>query len=134
MSSFRINILIYFPRAAFYNRYPLKVTDCLRCFSGVDRVYFRVPLSNPRERDRVNSVNSRLLNTKGEIRMMVDPTKAPQTVRDFEGVVVIEGGSGEIDKHVDPERTHLSDAVGYHLWQEYPVKKQYSYDVGTYWK
>jgi len=101
---------------------------------GVDRVYFRVPLGNPRERDRVNSVNSRLLNTKGEIRMMVDPTKAPQTVRDFEGVVVIEGGSGEIDKHVDPERTHLSDAVGYHLWQEYPVKKQYSYDVGTYWK
>jgi len=101
---------------------------------GMDRLFFRVPLSNPRERDRVNTVNSRLLNIKKEIRMMVDPTKAPQTVRDFEGVVVIEGGSGEIDKSIDPERTHLSDAIGYHLWQEYPVKKQYDQDVGKYWK
>jgi len=100
----------------------------------IDQLFFRIPNSNPRERDRINSVNSRLLNTKGEIRMMVDPSRAPNVVKDFEGVSLVEGGAGSIDKKKNPELSHLTDGIGYYIWQEYPVKKQYDEDVGKYWK
>jgi len=101
---------------------------------GMERVFFKIPNNNPRERDRINSVNSRLLNTQKEIRMMIDPSKAPYTVKDFEGVSLLEGGSGEIDKKKNPELTHCTDAVGYYIWQEYPVKKEYETAVPKYWK
>lgn len=101
---------------------------------GMDRAIFRVPQANPRERDRVNSVNSRMRNTKGEIRLMVDPSRAPQTVRDLEGTIVVEGGSGEIDKTSNPDMSHITDAIGYHLWREYPVRKEYEPSGQKYWK
>lgn len=101
---------------------------------GVDRIIFRIPKANPRERDRINSLNSRLLNTKGEVRMMVDPSKAPKTVKDFEGVTVVEGGSGELDKTSNPELTHLTDGCGYYTHREYPVKKIYEPSGLKYWK
>ena len=90
---------------------------------GRDRVFFRVPLSNPGERDRVNSVNSRLKTLSGKVRLMVDPSKAPNTVKDFEGVQCVEGGSGEIDKKKDAALTHLTDAIGYYIHKEFPVRK-----------
>jgi hypothetical protein len=43
-------------------------------------------------------------------------------VRDFEGVRLVEGGSGEIDKKSDSKLSHLSDAIGYYLWREFPVR------------
>lgn len=92
---------------------------------GRDRCFFRVK-PNPRERDRVNSVNSRLLTVDKHINMMVDPGKAPFVVKDLEGVPLLEGGSGEIDKNADPNLTHLSDAIGYRVWHKYPVKKRYA--------
>jgi hypothetical protein len=85
------------------------------------RVGIRVPRANPKERSRVNAVNTRFLNGAGEIHMMIDPAKAPWTVRDFEGVTVLEGGSGEIDKKADEKITHLSDGLGYYIAYEYPV-------------
>jgi hypothetical protein len=48
-----------------------------------------------RERVRLNAVNSRLKSAAGDIRLMVDPVKAPHVVKDFEGVRLLEGGSGE---------------------------------------
>lgn len=72
-----------------------------------ERCHFRVPKENPRERPRINAVNSRLMNHAGEVRLMVDPVKAPHVVRDFEGVQLLEGGGGEIDKNADPNLTHL---------------------------
>jgi len=101
---------------------------------GNERVYFKVPKSNPRERDRVNSVNSRLLTIAGEKRMMLDPSKAPWTHKDFEGTVVVEGGSGEIDKKTDTTLSHLTDAVGYYVYREYPVKKKYKQTHEKHWK
>jgi hypothetical protein len=100
---------------------------------GDDRVFFRLKV-NPRERDRVNSVNSRCLTIDRRVRLMVDPSKAPKTVKDFEGVTLIEGGSGEIDKKTNPELSHLTDAYGYRTWYEYPVKKQYEPSGTKYWK
>lgn len=91
-----------------------------------DRLSFIVPEANPRERARVNAVNTRLLNGAGDIRMKVDPSRAPHIVKDFEGVVMLEGGSGEIDKKKTPQLTHLSDAIGYYIVEEFPVIKQNS--------
>ena len=100
---------------------------------GTERVFFKVK-PNPRERDRINSVNSRLLTMSKDVRMMVDPSKAPKTVKDFEGVVLLEGGSGEIDKKNNKELTHLTDGLGYRMWELYPVKKQYEASGQRYHK
>jgi hypothetical protein len=86
-----------------------------------DRVHYRVKQGNPRERARINAVNSRLLSTAGIIRMLIDPVGAPKTVKDLEGVRVVEGGSGEIDKRSDPMLTHLTDALGYYVEYEFPT-------------
>ena len=88
-----------------------------------NRIYYRIP-ANPGERARINATNSRLLSHSGAIRLMVDPGKAPHVVKDFEGVRLLEGGSGEISKKADPDLTHLSDAIGYHIFTEYPTTKQ----------
>ena len=87
-----------------------------------DRLERHVPRANPRQRDRVNAVNSRLRTSAGEIRLLVDPSKAPRMVDDLEGVRVLEGGTGEIDKTADPALTHLSDALGYYVAQEHPIR------------
>lgn len=86
-----------------------------------DRLIFKVPASNPPERSRVNAVNSRFLNAAGEVHMMVDPAKAPNVVKDFDGVRLLKGGSGEIDKKADPHLSHLADSIGYYVWKEFPV-------------
>jgi hypothetical protein len=100
---------------------------------GKERVFFKVPKSNPRERDRINSVNSRLLAYDGSIKMAVAPS-CVHLIQDFEGVVTIEGGTGEIDKKSDETLTHLTDAVGYFTWREYPLKKQYQQGPQIPWK
>jgi hypothetical protein len=86
-----------------------------------DRFSIRVPGSNPRERVRVNAVNSRLMSAAGDIRLMVDPVKASNVVKDFEGVRLLEGGSGEIDKKADPHLSHWTDGIGYYVAKEFPI-------------
>jgi hypothetical protein len=85
-----------------------------------DRVSFRVKPANPAERARLNAMNSRLKTASGEIRMMVDPAKAPHVVRDLEGVVLLKGGSGELDKKAT-DLTHITDGLGYYVEYEFPV-------------
>ncbi|MGI9487866.1 MAG: hypothetical protein ACR2RF_18690, partial [Geminicoccaceae bacterium] len=58
------------------------------------------------------------------VHMMVDPAKCPHLVRDFEGVLLLEGGSGEIDKKSNRELTHISDAAGYYVAEEFPVSRR----------
>ena len=89
---------------------------------GVQRVDFFVPSVNPRERARVNSVNSRILTTDGKVHLYVDPHKAPRTVEDLEGVRCVQGGSGELDKKHDITLTHLSDSIGYYISVEFPLE------------
>jgi hypothetical protein len=90
------------------------------------RLYFRVPRSNPRERQRINAVNSRLQSYSGDIRLVVDGEHCPWTIRDFEGTRVIEGSAGEIDKSTDPMLSHLTDGIGYYVHREYPVGRYYT--------
>lgn len=80
-----------------------------------DRLKMRVPRGNPRERVRVNAMNARLKNASGDIRLKVDVDKAPMVAFDLEGVILLEGGSGEIDKKADGSLTHLTDALGYYI-------------------
>lgn len=88
-----------------------------------DRLRWRVARKAPYVRDRINAVNSRLKSTSGEVRLLVDPVAAPHVVRDFEGVQLLEGGSGEIDKAGGERQglTHLTDAIGYYIHEKYPV-------------
>lgn len=86
-----------------------------------ERISFRVKDANPKERARINAVNSRLKAKNGTIRLLVDPGKAPHVVTDFEGVRLLKGGSGEIDKMATPKLTHMSDAIGYYIEYEFPI-------------
>lgn len=86
-----------------------------------DRITYRVKAANPRERARINAVNSRLKSISKEIRLMVDGGKAPHAQKDFEGTPLLKGGSGEIDKKKSPELSHISDAIGYYEEYEHPT-------------
>lgn len=79
-------------------------------------VQYRVPRANPNVRERINLTNSKLRTASGEIHLLIDP-KCKELVKDFEQVSFKED-SNQIDKERDRRRTHLSDALGYLLWQE----------------
>jgi len=85
------------------------------------RIIFRVPRANPRERARINSVNSRLKSADGHCRLVVDGRKAAHVADDLDGVPLLEGGTGEIDKDKDKTLTHISDALGYYVQYVFPV-------------
>jgi Terminase large subunit, T4likevirus-type, N-terminal/Terminase RNaseH-like domain len=79
-------------------------------------VRFRIPKANPAVRDRVTLMNSKLESAAGERKLLVHP-RCKELIKDFEQVMYKEN-SQVIDKDRDPKRTHLSDALGYLLWQE----------------
>lgn len=79
-------------------------------------VRYRVPRSNPSVRERINLTNAKLRSASGEIGVLMDP-KCKELIKDFEQVCFKED-SNQIDKDRDRLRTHLSDALGYLLWQE----------------
>ncbi|MBM3810485.1 MAG: hypothetical protein FJW20_02500 [Acidimicrobiia bacterium] len=83
---------------------------------GLMNVTYRVPRSNPAVRDRIGLVNGKLLNADGETTLWVDG-KCGELIKDFDEVRYL-AESSEIDKSSDPLRTHVSDALGYLIWQE----------------
>jgi len=87
------------------------------------RIYYFIPSQNPRERARINAVNSRLMSTSGTIRMLIDGDKCTNVIKDLEGTRLLEGGAGDIDKKADPMLTHLSDALGYYIAYRFPVEE-----------
>jgi phage terminase large subunit len=84
--------------------------------SRMAKVTYRVPKANPAVRDRVSLVNARLRSARDEVRLFVNP-KCKELIEDFEQVSYLEE-STQIDKDKDRRRTHLSDALGYLIWQE----------------
>ncbi|HBY60819.1 MAG TPA: hypothetical protein DEH78_13435 [Solibacterales bacterium] len=76
----------------------------------------RVPRSNPAVRERIALVNGMLKSAAGRRRLIIDP-RCRELVKDLEEVSY-KDRSGDIDKTKDPRRTHLSDALGYLIWQE----------------
>jgi hypothetical protein len=77
---------------------------------------FRVPSSNPSVRERVALVNASLLSASEEVHLWIHP-RCKGLIADMEEVVY-KPDSAIIDKERDPKRTHLSDALGYLMWQE----------------
>lgn len=99
------------------------------------RFKMRVPDANPPERVRVNAVNRRLRTASGKIRMLLDQARCGHLAVDLEGVTLLAGGSGEIDKgdskknsKKNSELTHISDAIGYSIVERHPVLEVISLD------
>ena len=81
---------------------------------------YRIPAANPLVRDRVLLMNAKLGAADGK-RSLTVRGRCTELIKDLEQVVYKEG-SQAIDKDNDPKRTHLSDALGYLLWQEFNGK------------
>ncbi len=80
------------------------------------KVQYRVPRANPHVRERISLVNSKLWSASGEASLFVD-SKCAELIKDLEQVSYKQD-STQIDKDRDRRRTHLSDALGYLVWQE----------------
>ncbi len=78
---------------------------------------YKTGRSNPAVRDRVALTNSLLRNADGDIRLEVDPG-CGELIRDLEEVNY-QADTSAIDKDRDKSRTHLSDALGYLIWEEF---------------
>lgn len=86
----------------------------------------KVPQANPLVNDRVNSVNVAFRDEYGRSRVEIDPGMI-ELVADFEQV--LDDGRGGIKKTTnrkDPykARTHISDAWGYWIYREAPVRSK----------
>jgi hypothetical protein len=80
------------------------------------QVRYCVPRANPNVRERINLTNAKLQSASGDIGLLVDE-KCKELIKDFEQVAY-KADTNQIDKDRDRMRTHLSDALGYLLWQE----------------
>ncbi len=81
----------------------------------------RIARANPQVKDRVNAMNTLLLNSKGEVRLTHHPV-CGYLRKDLEGITWSDSGEG-IDKR-DGLRTHASDAIGYYVDKEYSLIKK----------
>lgn len=86
-------------------------------------VRLKVPQENPRVPDRINAMNVALKDRDG-IHIEVDPS-CQELISDLEQVV--RDGGGKIKKVTSPQdpyfrRTHTSDALGYLISYERPVR------------
>ena len=78
-------------------------------------------------KDRTNCVNAMLRNQAGERRLLIDP-KCKQLILDLERVRWKNDTQGntlaELDKS-DPERTHVSDALGYVIAHDFGMRGKF---------
>lgn len=90
---------------------------------------FNVPAAHPAVKDRTNAVNGMLCASTGERKLFV-ASHCKELIRDLEQVVWKEdkGGNttGMIDKS-DGQRTHISDALGYLVYQEFKLAQATGY-------
>ena len=100
--------------------------------NGYLQVKMRVPKSNPRVIERVALVNSLLWPADERVSLFVDP-RCKGLVKDFEEVT-FKPDSGVIDKERDPQRTHLSDALGYLVWEERKKDTTYGEQNRDLWR
>jgi hypothetical protein len=83
---------------------------------GYRDVKYRVPRANPPVRERVGMLNAKLRSASGERHLCVS-RRCSELVKDLEEVCY-KPDTSIIDKEKDARRTHLSDALGYLVWQE----------------
>jgi len=87
-------------------------------------VRLRVPLANPHVKDRINAVDTKLWAQDGKPGIRIS-SRCPELIADFEEVMwrPNEKDLLKSTKPNDPyaRRTHISDAFGYWIAQEFPV-------------
>jgi hypothetical protein len=87
-------------------------------------VAFSVPSVNPPVKDRINCVNAKLRNQVGQYRLLVD-RDCQHLIQDLEQVCWKADPYGNplvaLDKS-NPQRTHVSDALGYLVAREFPMR------------
>jgi hypothetical protein len=97
----------------FFGRYPERFHARLQ-----------VPSANPPVKDRINCVNARLRNHADQRRLLINPN-CKHLIKDLEQVCWKADPHGsalaELDKS-DPLRTHVSDALGYFVAREFPMR------------
>lgn len=76
------------------------------------------PAANPSVLSRVASVNAMLRPDLGPPKLLIDK-KCERLIKDFQSVTFANGR--EIDKKTNAELTHMSDALGYVIWQLSPI-------------
>jgi phage terminase large subunit-like protein len=86
----------------------------------------KVPIDNPAVPDRINAVNRLCRDEAGNVRLVID-TSCQELASDLEGVLRDHrGGLLKTHNRKDPyfRRTHTSDALGYWIAFEEPVRIQ----------
>ena len=100
------------------------VRDFLHQHHDLYKPVFHIGSSNPAVRDRVNCLNAKLCNQAGTRRLLIAP-RCKQLIQDMERVHWKTDSNGnalnEIDKS-DPARTHASDALGYMIASQFPMR------------
>lgn len=79
-----------------------------------------IPHAAPHVKDRVAAVNARCETMDGKRHLVVDPT-CVHLIADLEQVIFKD--NGDLDKTTNAMLTHISDAGGYWVHQEWPVQK-----------
>ena len=118
---------------------PTAATQGETCWSLIERFMsqqrdyrcsFRYGRSNPSVVDRINAMNAMLCSfgdgykEAGARSLFVDD-RCGELILDFEDVAWKVDAAGimypEIDKGKNGKRTHLSDGLGYYIWQEHSI-------------
>jgi len=85
-----------------------------------NNVEMRIGKNNPRVTDRIAAHNAQLLDLKGRVHLFIHES-CTYTIRDYEKVA-IKPGTRDLDKTSDPSLTHHTDAIGYYIAKEFPVR------------
>ena len=85
------------------------------CTPHFNNVNIKIPNSNTRVVDRIETTNSALKGSK-HFHLRIHP-RCKMLIRDFREVSYIQDGSRRLDKNTNKELTHISDAAGYLLQQ-----------------
>ena len=82
----------------------------------------QTPESNPSIKDRVNAVNTKCKNARGEVELWVNFEKCKMLVHDLQRVTWKVGADITLDPGSKKELTHCSDAIGYVISEFCPIK------------
>lgn len=81
----------------------------------------QTPKENPSVKDRVNTVQTHLLNAAGDSSLWYHPKNCKMLGRDFERVIWKDTNGAVIDKTTDTSLTHASDGAGYPVCEIAPL-------------
>jgi len=85
---------------------------------------WRIDSAPPRVKARVTATNARLTNYNGQHAVFVNP-RCKKTIADLEQVIWKLDGNRNVLPEPDktnPDLTHLSDALSYLVWHEWPIR------------